>query len=99
MSLETDLKPNGNLAEPRRCALVVVVEAETPRRAWQAVAAALGLSAEAAVPAQCIHVGAPQQGIPSYAEEFETEEIAMRLSLPDGPARSMALSVQLEAWE
>jgi uncharacterized lipoprotein YbaY len=77
----------------------VVVEAETPRRAWQAVAAALGLSAEAAAPAPCIHVGAPQRGIPSYAEEFETEQIRMRLSLPDGPARSMALSVQLEAWE
>ena len=99
MSLETDAKPNGNLAEPRRCALVVVVEAETPRCAWQAVAAALGLSREVAPPAECIHVGAPQQGIPSYAEEFETEQIRMRLSLPEGRARSVVLSVQLEAWE
>jgi hypothetical protein len=92
-------QPNRALAEPRRCALVVVVEAETPRRAWQGVAAALGLSREVAAPAQCIYVGVPQQGIPSYAEEFETEQIRMKLSLPDGPARSMALSVQLEAWE
>jgi N-methylhydantoinase B/oxoprolinase/acetone carboxylase alpha subunit len=99
MSLHNSTKPNGTLAEPRRCALVVVVEAETPRRAWQAVAAALGLSAEAAGPAECIYVGVPQQGIPSYAEEFETEQIGMKLSLPDGPARSIALSVQLEAWE
>jgi hypothetical protein len=98
MPIRSD-RSNGPLPEPRRCALVVVVEAETPRGAWQAVTRALGLSREAGPPARCLHVGAPQQGIPSDAEEFETERIRIRLSLPEGPARSTALSVRLEPWE
>lgn len=98
MSTYTD-RHDRTLPEARRCALVVVVEAETPKGAWQAVAGALGLSRESAAPPRCLHVGAPQQGIPAYAEEFETEQIRMRLSLPEGPARSTTLSVHLERWE
>ncbi len=95
MSTDKTQQPNGTLPEPRRYALVVVVEASSAKRAWEAVAAALGLSPEAAPAPDCVYVGAPWEGVPFYAEDLGTDRLALSMSLPDGPAGFLSLRAEL----
>jgi hypothetical protein len=95
MSTDNPHQPNGSLPELRRYALVVVVEAETPKRAWQAVAAALGLSPAPAAAPECVYLGAPWEGVPFYAEHLATDRLTLSMSLPDGPDRDLSLRAEL----
>jgi hypothetical protein len=95
MSTDNTQPPNGTMPEPRRYALVVVVEEQSPKRAWEAVAAALGLSANSGGGLDCVYLGAPWEGVPFYAEELAPERLSLSMSLPDGPDRNLSLTVEL----
>jgi hypothetical protein len=72
-----------------------VVEEESPKRAWEAVATALGLSASSDGGLDCVYLGAPWEGVPFYAEDLATEGLSLSMSLPDGPDRDLSLTVEL----
>lgn len=92
-------QPNGTLPQTRRYALVVVVEAQSPKRAWEAVAVGLGLSPQAAAAPECVYVGAPWEGVPFYAEDLATERLELAMSLPDGFDQYLSLRAQLRPCE
>jgi hypothetical protein len=78
----------------RRYGLLVIVEADSPRRAREYVATPLLLEPPAPT-AEGVWVGAPREGIPLTAEEFGEESSAVGFELPDGDAGRLRMSVQL----
>lgn len=99
MSTEGTEVTNQRTPEGRRYALVVVVEAESPKRAWESVAVALGLSPLSAPAPECVYLGAPWEGVPFYAEDLVTERLQLAMSVPDGFERMLSLRVRLRPSE
>ncbi len=81
--------PGANAASPTdgrrrdRYAIVVVLEAESPDEAWEAVRGTLGHPARDTEP-DCIYIGAPWQGIPSEAEDLSTDHLELAMFVPNG---------------
>jgi hypothetical protein len=68
---------------PERYAIVVVVEAASGEAAWEAVRGTAG-SLEGDAEPDCIHVGAPWQGIPAEAEDLSTDHLELGMFVPNG---------------
>lgn len=66
-----------------RYAIVVVLEADSPDAAWEAVRGTLGHPARDAEP-DCIYIGAPWQGIPAEAEDLSTDHLELAMFVPNG---------------
>lgn len=81
--------PAADVASPtadsrrERYAIVVVLEAESPDEAWEAVRGTLGHPARDAEP-DCIYIGAPWQGIPAEAEDLSTDHLELAMFVPNG---------------
>jgi hypothetical protein len=80
-------------AARRRYGLLVIVEAESPRRAFEFVASPL-LGPRSAG-GKGVYVGAPFEGVPLAAREFGTESLTAIFDLPDGDGRRLRISAKL----
>jgi hypothetical protein len=81
-------------ATSRRYALVVVLDAQSPEQAWEALHGLLsGLEGDGEP--DCVYVGAPWQGIPAAAEDLSTERLVLGMSVPDGEGGFVAASTAL----
>ena len=72
-----------------RYALLVVLEADSPEAAWEAVRKTAGRLQGDGEP-DCVYIGAPWRGIPVDAEDISTERVELRCSCPtaSGTSRS-----------
>jgi len=68
---------------PERYAIVVVLEAAGAEAAWEAVRGTAG-SLEGDAEPDCIHIGAPWQGIPAEAEDLSTDHLELGMIVPNG---------------
>jgi hypothetical protein len=81
-------------ATSRRYALVVVLDAQSPEQAWEAVHGLLsGLEGDGEP--DCVYVGAPWQGIPAGAEDLSTERLDLGMSVPDAEGGFVAAAAAL----
>jgi hypothetical protein len=80
---ETETAGEEEAKTNQRYALVVVVEADSPEQAWEAVNGTAG-GLEGDSEPDCIYIGAPWQGIPPDAEDLGTERLTLGMSLPNG---------------
>lgn len=69
--------------ELERYAIVVVVEATSAGAAWEAVRGTAG-ALEGGDEPDCIHVGAPWQGVPAEAEDLSTDHLELGMIVPNG---------------
>ena len=82
----------------RRYALVLVVEAPSPKAAWEAVQGTAGALEGDGEP-DCVYIGAPWQGVPDDAEDFSTESLRVGMSVPDGDGGFLAARKELSPCE
>ena len=66
-----------------RYALVVVLEADSPDAAWEAVRKTAGRLQGDGEP-DCIYIGAPWCGIPADAGDLSTDHIELAMFVPNG---------------
>ena len=83
---------------PSRYALLVVVEAAGPERAWESISGLLG-GLEGDGEPDCVYVGAPWRGIPLDAEDIATERVELRISVPQGGERYIPITAVLSPCE
>jgi hypothetical protein len=83
---------------PSRYALLVVVEAAGPERAWESISGLLG-GLEGDGEPDCVYVGAPWRGIPLDAEDIATERVELRMSVPEGGERYIPITAVLSPCE
>ena len=70
-------------ARPERYAIVVVLEAESPDAAWEALRTTAGRLQGDAAP-DCVYIGAPWRGIPAEGEDLSTDHIELGMFVPNG---------------
>ncbi|HET7054180.1 MAG TPA: hypothetical protein VFI09_09745 [Solirubrobacterales bacterium] len=78
-----DSAPEAEGCRGDRYAVVVVLEAESPEAAWEALRGTVG-NLEGGEEPDCIHIGAPWRGIPADAEDLSTDHLELGMFVPNG---------------
>jgi hypothetical protein len=78
-----DSAPEAEGCRHDRYAIVVVLEAESPEAAWEALRGTAG-NLEGGGEPDCIYIGAPWQGIPADAEDLSTDHLELAMLVPNG---------------
>jgi len=83
-----------NHKQPERYAILLVLEADGPEAAWEAVRRTAGRLQGDGEP-DCVCIGAPWRGIPFCAEDIATERVELRMSLPQDGERCIPVTAVL----